>query len=108
MANVNGQEVGVDCDETFSPSCCPTDDYPYCFGSAVSRHWSLHQFDVKNAFLSFMVIYKKLYTCISHLDLLIRVNPNMFASSVDRYIVLSRRLGLGIKDLLLTLSPLIL
>ncbi|XP_021746044.1 uncharacterized protein LOC110711915 [Chenopodium quinoa] len=50
VANGKGQEVGVDCDETFSLVVKPT-TIRTILSLVVSRKWSIHQLDVKNAFL---------------------------------------------------------
>ncbi|GKD74092.1 ribonuclease H-like domain-containing protein, partial [Tanacetum coccineum] len=50
VANGRSQQLGIDCDETFSPvvklaTICTV------LSLAVSRDWPIHQLDVKNAFL---------------------------------------------------------
>lgn len=50
VANGKSQQVGVDCEETFSPVIKPT-TIRTVLHLAVSRNWPLHQLDVKNAFL---------------------------------------------------------
>ncbi|XP_071708628.1 uncharacterized protein [Rutidosis leptorrhynchoides] len=50
VANGRSQQVGIDCDETFSPVVKPT-SIRTVLSLAVSRHWPVHQLDVKNAFL---------------------------------------------------------
>ncbi|GJU82488.1 ribonuclease H-like domain-containing protein [Tanacetum coccineum] len=50
VANGNTQLKGVDVDETFSPVVKPG-TIRTVLSLAVSRHWSAHQLDVKNAFL---------------------------------------------------------
>ena len=50
VANGKSQEVRVDCGETFSPVVHPT-TIRTVLSLVVSRHWSIHQLDVKNAFL---------------------------------------------------------
>ncbi|GKB13242.1 ribonuclease H-like domain-containing protein [Tanacetum coccineum] len=49
-ANGSTQLEGVDIDETFSPVVKPGPSRTV-LSLAASRHWSIHQFDVKNAFL---------------------------------------------------------
>ncbi|XP_021995754.1 uncharacterized mitochondrial protein AtMg00810-like [Helianthus annuus] len=51
VVNGKSQTVGVDCDETFSPVVKPT-TIRTVLSLAVSRGWSTHQLDVKNAFLN--------------------------------------------------------
>ncbi|CAA7022367.1 unnamed protein product [Microthlaspi erraticum] len=50
VANGKSQQVGVDCDETFSPVVKPT-TIRTVLHRAISRDWPIHQLDVKNAFL---------------------------------------------------------
>ncbi|XP_071686274.1 uncharacterized mitochondrial protein AtMg00810-like [Rutidosis leptorrhynchoides] len=50
VANGRSQQVGIDCDETFSPVVKPA-LIRTVLSLAVSRHWHIHQLDVKNAFL---------------------------------------------------------
>ncbi|GJR26059.1 ribonuclease H-like domain-containing protein [Tanacetum coccineum] len=50
VANWNNQRLGVDYDETFSPVVKPT-TIMMVLCLAASRHWHVHQLDVKNAFL---------------------------------------------------------
>nr|GEW84155.1 ribonuclease H-like domain-containing protein [Tanacetum cinerariifolium] len=50
VANGCNQQHGIDCDETFSPMVKPaTNRTVLCL--AVTRDWTIHQLDVKNAFL---------------------------------------------------------
>lgn len=44
------QEIGVDCDETFSPVVKPA-TIRTVLSLAMAKKWSIHQLDVKNAFL---------------------------------------------------------
>ncbi|GJY51006.1 ribonuclease H-like domain-containing protein [Tanacetum coccineum] len=44
------QQIGVDCDETFSPVVKPA-TIRTVLSLAASRHWHVHQLDVKNSFL---------------------------------------------------------
>lgn len=50
VINGKSQQVGVDCDETFSPVVKPT-TIRTVLSLVVSRSWPIHQLDVKNAFL---------------------------------------------------------
>ncbi|GKC41301.1 ribonuclease H-like domain-containing protein [Tanacetum coccineum] len=50
VANGHSQQIGVDCDETFSPVVKPA-TIRTVLSLAASRHWHVHQLDVKNAFL---------------------------------------------------------
>ncbi|GJR26834.1 ribonuclease H-like domain-containing protein [Tanacetum coccineum] len=50
VANGSTQLEGVDVDETFSPVVKPS-TIRTVFSMATSRHWPIHQLDVKNAFL---------------------------------------------------------
>ncbi|GKE57908.1 ribonuclease H-like domain-containing protein [Tanacetum coccineum] len=50
VANDNTQIEGVDVDETFSPVVKPG-TIRTVLSLAISRHWPVHQLDVKNAFL---------------------------------------------------------
>jgi len=44
------QQVGVDCDETFSPVVKPV-TIRTVLSLALSKAWSIHQLDIKNVFL---------------------------------------------------------
>ncbi|KAK4369310.1 hypothetical protein RND71_013102 [Anisodus tanguticus] len=44
------QQIGVDCGETFNPVVKPA-TIRTILSLALSNHWSIHQLDVKNAFL---------------------------------------------------------
>lgn len=50
VANSHSQQPGIDCDETFSPVVKPATIHTV-LSLAVSRHWPIHQLNVKNAFL---------------------------------------------------------
>ncbi|GKB25897.1 ribonuclease H-like domain-containing protein [Tanacetum coccineum] len=50
VANGSTQLAGIDVDETFSPVVKPA-TIRTVLSLAISRHWSVHQLDVKNAFL---------------------------------------------------------
>nr|GEX74454.1 ribonuclease H-like domain-containing protein [Tanacetum cinerariifolium] len=51
VTNGSSQLVGIDVDETFSPVVKPATIHTV-LSLAISRHWLVHQFDVKNAFLN--------------------------------------------------------
>ncbi|XP_071728704.1 uncharacterized mitochondrial protein AtMg00810-like [Rutidosis leptorrhynchoides] len=50
VANGRSQQVGIDCDETFSPIVKPA-TIRTVLSLSISRHCPVHQLDVKNAFL---------------------------------------------------------
>ncbi|KAJ0724595.1 putative RNA-directed DNA polymerase [Helianthus annuus] len=50
VVNGKSQQVGVDCDETFSPVVKPT-TIRTVLSLALSRSWPINQLDVRNAFL---------------------------------------------------------
>lgn len=50
VANGRSPQVGIDCDETFSP-VVKTATIRTVLSLALSKSWSIHQLDVKNAFL---------------------------------------------------------
>ncbi|GJZ94735.1 ribonuclease H-like domain-containing protein [Tanacetum coccineum] len=50
VANGRMQQLGIDCDETFSPVVNLATIHTV-LGLAVSRKWLIHQLDVNNAFL---------------------------------------------------------
>ncbi|KAG7536700.1 Reverse transcriptase RNA-dependent DNA polymerase [Arabidopsis suecica] len=51
VANRKSQEIGVDCDETFSPVVKPA-TIRLVLDISLSRQWPIHQLDIKNAFLN--------------------------------------------------------
>ncbi|GKE11872.1 ribonuclease H-like domain-containing protein, partial [Tanacetum coccineum] len=51
VANGSSQLAGIDVDETFSPVVKPA-TIRTVLSLAISRHWPVHQLDVKNAFLN--------------------------------------------------------
>nr|GEZ27221.1 hypothetical protein [Tanacetum cinerariifolium] len=51
VANDNTQQLGVDCNDTFSPVVKPATTRSV-LSVALSRNWPIHQLDVKNAFLN--------------------------------------------------------
>ncbi|GKD75238.1 ribonuclease H-like domain-containing protein [Tanacetum coccineum] len=51
VENGSSQQLGIDCDETFSPVVKPATIH-IVLSLALSRHWPIHQLDVKNAFLN--------------------------------------------------------
>lgn len=50
VANGKNQELGIDCDETYSPVVKPA-TIRTVLNIAISRQWLVHQVDVKNTFL---------------------------------------------------------
>ena len=50
VADGKSQQVGIDCDETFSPVVKPA-TIRIILSLALAKSWSIHQLDVKNAFL---------------------------------------------------------
>ncbi|GKC21401.1 ribonuclease H-like domain-containing protein [Tanacetum coccineum] len=50
VANGHSQQIGVDCDKTFSPVVKPA-TIRVVLSLAASRHWLVYHLDVKNAFL---------------------------------------------------------
>ncbi|GJW52685.1 ribonuclease H-like domain-containing protein [Tanacetum coccineum] len=51
VANGSSQQLGIDCDETFSPIVKPG-TIPTVLSLALTIHWPVHQLDIKNAFLN--------------------------------------------------------
>nr|GEY78433.1 hypothetical protein [Tanacetum cinerariifolium] len=51
VTNGSSQQLGIDCDETFSPVVKPA-TIRTVLSLVVSRMWPIHQLDVKNAFLN--------------------------------------------------------
>ncbi|GJW02424.1 ribonuclease H-like domain-containing protein [Tanacetum coccineum] len=51
VANGSSQQLGIDCDENFSPVVKPA-TIRTILSLALTRHWHIHQLDVKNAFLN--------------------------------------------------------
>ncbi|GKD24564.1 ribonuclease H-like domain-containing protein [Tanacetum coccineum] len=51
VANGSSQQLGIDCDETFSPVVKPA-TIRTVLSLALTRHWPVYQLDVKNAFLN--------------------------------------------------------
>ncbi|GKE16240.1 ribonuclease H-like domain-containing protein, partial [Tanacetum coccineum] len=67
VANGSSQQLSVDFDETFS-LIVKLATIRTVLSLVVSRKWSIHQLDIKNAFLN--GDYLRLFTCIKPLDLL--------------------------------------
>ncbi|GKA27238.1 ribonuclease H-like domain-containing protein [Tanacetum coccineum] len=51
VTNGSSQQLGIDCDETFSPVVKPA-TIRTVLSLALSRHWFVHQLDVKNTFIN--------------------------------------------------------
>ncbi|GKF38916.1 ribonuclease H-like domain-containing protein, partial [Tanacetum coccineum] len=73
VANGSTQVEGIDVDKTFSPVVIPC-TIRTVLGLAISRHWPVHQLDVKNAF----------YMGDDTAFLLLYVDDIVFTASSDR------------------------
>ncbi|GKB36047.1 ribonuclease H-like domain-containing protein [Tanacetum coccineum] len=51
VANGSSQQLGIDCDENFSPVVKPA-TIRIVFSLALTKYWPIHQLDVKNTFLN--------------------------------------------------------
>ncbi|GJR27216.1 ribonuclease H-like domain-containing protein [Tanacetum coccineum] len=100
VANGSTQLEGVDVDETFSPVVKPG-TIRTVLSLATSRHWRVHQLDVKNAF--YMGIYQRWFTCINLLDFRILHILIMCACSSALFMGSSRHPVLGFSGLHLIL-----
>ncbi|GJS63749.1 ribonuclease H-like domain-containing protein [Tanacetum coccineum] len=104
VANGSTQLEGVDVDETFSPVVKPG-TIRTVMSLAASRHWPIHQLDVKNAFLR--GIFLRLSICISLQDfetlliLIIRCDSSLF---IYRKGIDTAYLLLYVDDIVLTAS----
>ncbi|PWA88754.1 ribonuclease H-like domain-containing protein [Artemisia annua] len=98
VANGNTQVTGIDVDETFSPVVKPA---TICtlLSLAISRHWPVHQLDVKNAFLHGYL--SETFIFINHLDFGILRILMMCVFYRDHYMGSNRLLGPGFSGLLL-------
>ncbi|GJZ32442.1 ribonuclease H-like domain-containing protein [Tanacetum coccineum] len=81
VTNDSTQLEGVDVDETFSPVVKP-DTIRTVLGLATSRHWLIHQLNVKNAFLHGLFLSQKKYA-VKILDRAYMVNCNPSRTPID-------------------------
>ncbi|GKB11039.1 RNA-directed DNA polymerase, eukaryota, reverse transcriptase zinc-binding domain protein [Tanacetum coccineum] len=86
IANGRSQQIDIDYDETFSPVVKPT-TIRTVLSLAASRHWPVHQLDVKNDFLHGDLSEN---ICIHHQDFGTRNVPTMFVFFNGPFMVSNR------------------